>query len=200
MTKSANNNDVLRDLMEDLIRHSKEVDQRFEENDRILTERFKKTEELIKELSKDVKANTRQWGNLANRLGTLVEDFFIPSIDIVIEKRFDCKVRRISPRLLERLNGNEMEIDILVESNDKRVFIIEVKSKPDKIDYIDYFREKLDRFLIFFPEYTDYKLIPIYAGLNMNQSTINKLTNENIYAMIIKGDMLEIPNYEEVNT
>ncbi len=42
------------------------------------------------------------------------------------------------------------------------------------------------------------KLIPVYGGLSMNESTINFLTNNDIYGVIFKGDILEIPNFDDL--
>jgi len=76
--------------------------------------------------------------------------------------------------------------------------MVGVKSKPNRVEYIGDLKDDIKKFFHFFPEYNGYKLIPIYAGLNMAESTINKLTKEKIYAMVVKGDILEIVNLKEV--
>ena len=55
------------------------------EDTRQLKEEFK---EFKNEMKKDIKHLNKQWGHLAQKMGTLVEDIFSPSFDIVIEKSF----------------------------------------------------------------------------------------------------------------
>jgi len=140
-----------------------------------------------------------QWGNLANKMGTLVEDIFSPSIDQVIQKHFRVQCDIIDTNKLIRKGKESLELDILALSREtKQAFIVEVKSSPDRIEYIDKFIEKLKRVPQFLPELEDYTLIGIYAGLNMNEETVNILTQKKLYAMIVKGDILEIVNLDKV--
>lgn len=133
-------------------------------------------------------------------MGTLVEDIFAPSIDIVLKKTFDYDYIKIMPNMRKRKReeGREIEIDILVETTTKQVVIIEVKSNPNRQDNIDLFKKKLNDFLDFFPEYDGYEIIPIYAALNIHKSTIDSLTKHKIYAMVMRGDMLEVVNLKQV--
>lgn len=140
-----------------------------------------------------------QWGNLANKMGTLVEDIFSPSIDQAIQKHFRVQCDIIDTNKLIRKGKESLELDILALSREtKQAFIVEVKSSPDRIEYIDKFIEKLKRVPQFLPELEDYTLIGIYAGLNMNEETVNILTQKKLYAMIVKGDILEIVNFDKV--
>jgi|GEM_PF-665136 len=140
-----------------------------------------------------------QWGNLANKMGTLVEDIFSPSIDQAIQKHFRVQCDIIDTNKLIRKGKESLELDILALSREtKQAFIVEVKSSPDRIEYIDKFIEKLKRVPQFLPELEDYTLIGIYAGLNMNEETVNILTQKKLYAMIVKGDILEIVNLDKV--
>lgn len=45
-----------------------------------------------------------------------------------------------------------------------------------------------------------YKVYPIYGGLSMRDSTIKMLTNEGIFAIIFKGNVLEIVNFDEMQS
>jgi hypothetical protein len=132
-------------------------------------------------------------------MGTLVEDIFLPSIDTFLVKTFNCSITTTAPRIKRHVGSDEMQIDIFVACEDKRVFFIEVKSNPNKVKYIDDFKEDLENFTKFFPEYADYTLIPIYAALNMPESIINRLKKEKIYAIVLKGDVLEIVNLDKIS-
>jgi len=82
--------------------------------------------------------------------------------------------------------------------SDEKTFVIEVKSSPDKADYVNDFIEKLKTLPDFLPEIKGYQVIPMYAALDMEQGTINLLTRNHIYALVVKGDILELVNFQEV--
>ncbi|NSW77086.1 MAG: hypothetical protein HPY68_10030, partial [Candidatus Atribacteria bacterium] len=70
-----------------------------------------------------------QWGNLANRLGTLVEDIFAPSIDRALERYFGVLPDVIDVKKLVRREGKSLEIDILALSEkEQKAYVVEVKS------------------------------------------------------------------------
>ncbi|MBC7320006.1 hypothetical protein H5T89_05120, partial [bacterium] len=107
-----------------------------------------------------------------------------------------------TPKLLThtvkfRKDGKTLEIDILAYTEDK-AFIVEVKSSPDRKGYVEDFMEKLKSLPEFIPEIEKYRVVPIYAGLSMEETTIELLTKNSIYAMVVKGDILEIVNFEKI--
>jgi hypothetical protein len=139
----------------------------------------------------------KRWGELARKMGTLIEDIFIPSFDPMIEKYFGLTLKDVMPRRKVRKNEETLELDILAYAGEK-AFVVEVKSSPDRVEYVYDFLEKLKTLPDFIPEIKKYQIIPIYAALNMENSTINLLTKNHIYALIVKGDILEIVNFQEV--
>ena len=116
----------------------------------------------------------KRWGDLANKMGTLVEDIFIPSFDIMLKRYFGVTPKRTSSRMKLRNENREIELDIIGFTED-RAFIVEVKSSPDRQGYIDDFIEKLKVLPEFLPEIESYEVVPIYAGLTMSESTIEYL-------------------------
>ena len=148
---------------------------------------------------KNIENLNRQWGNLANKLGTLVEDIFAPSIDIVIKKHFKIAPDRIYTNLLVRKNGDELELDIVASSvKEKKLFVVEVKANPDREEYVERFQRKLSMVFEYLPEYAGFELLPIYAGFSMKENTVKKLSQLGIYAMVVRGDILEIVNFDDV--
>ncbi|MGB9681966.1 MAG: hypothetical protein ACPL1I_03150 [bacterium] len=152
---------------------------------------------LIKQWEEERREMYKRWGELANKMGTLVEDIFFPSFEIMLKRYFNVIPKRVSSRMKLRDKDREIELDI-VGFTEKEVFIVEVKSSPDRAGYVDDFIEKLKVLPDFMPEIKDYKVIPIYAGLTMSDKTIEYLTKNNIYAMVVKGDILEIVNFEDL--
>ena len=209
--------DRLEDLMAGLIEQARITQQQIAETNARIEGYIQSTQQQIDRLSiemrdfkdemldfkewskRNIENLNLQWGNLANKMGTLVEDIFSPSIDQVIQKHFRVQCDIIDTNKLIRKGKESLELDILALSREtKQAFIVEVKSSPDRIEYIDKFIEKLKRVPQFLPELEDYTLIGIYAGLNMNEETVNILTQKKLYAMIVKGDILEIVNFDKV--
>ena len=137
------------------------------------------------------------WQKLALKMGTLAEDIFYPSFDIMLKRYFGVTPKRTSSRTKLRNKNKEIELDIVGFTEDK-VFIVEVEISPDRQGYIDEFIEKLKVLPEFLPEIKSYEVVPIYAGLTMSEGTIEYLTKNNIYALIVNGDILEIANFNKV--
>ena len=152
--------------------------------------------EFKDEMRESRKTMDKRWGDLARKMGTLVEDIFIPSFDLAIEKYFGLTLKDVMPRRKIRQNEETLELDILAYAGEK-AFVVEVKSSPDRVEYVHDFLEKLKLLPDFIPEIKKYQVIPIYAALNMEKSTINLLTKNHIYALVVKGDILEIVNFQE---
>ena len=158
----------------------------------------------MKEFKDEMRASKKEmdkkWGELAKKMGTLIEDIFIPSLDLTIEKYFNVTPHDVMPRRKVRKNGKSktMEIDILALA-DNQAFVVEVKASPNRLEYVYDFIEKIKTIPDFIPEIKNYKVIPIYAALDMEERTISLLTKNNIYAMILRGDILEIINFKDVS-
>ncbi len=149
---------------------------------------------------KNIENMNKQWGALANKMGILVEDIFAPSMEIALSKYFNISPEIIDVRKYIRRGGESLEIDILALSeSQKKAFVVEVKANPDKVEYIEDFMKKLEQLREFLPVLKDYRLYPIYAALDMKAKTVELLTLKGIYAMIVKGDILEIVNFEDLN-
>lgn len=163
----------------------------------------KKNIESLNKTTQKLEANietmNKQWGNLANKLGTLVEDIFIPSIDIAIEKYFNCSPDIIERKKIKKGGKVVIEIDILALCEEKKkAFIVEVKASPDYLENIESFIKLLEVAPHYLPEIKGYEVIKLYGGLSMKNETINRLTNLGIYAMVVRGDVLSISNFEEL--
>ncbi|RKO65646.1 NERD domain-containing protein [Desulfofundulus salinus] len=136
----------------------------------------------------------KKWGELARKMGTLIEDIFVPSIDLAIEKYFHVVVKDVMPCRKIRRDGRTFEVDILALAGDL-AFVVEVKASPNRVEYVHDFMEKLSQLPGFIPEVRDKKIVPIYAALDMAGSTVDLLTKNGIYAMVVRGDILEIVNF-----
>lgn len=99
---------------------------------------------MIKSLEKTIQEMKKKWGELSNRLGTLVEDIFAPSISMCIQKHFGIRPDVVDKNKEVEKEGDNLEIDILALNREKKkAFVVEVKAKPDKKEYIEDFEEKI---------------------------------------------------------
>ena len=168
------------------------------------TETFKQNvNKTIAEMKEEHKRMNKQWGDLANKLGTVVEDIIAPAVSPVVKKYFNCEVDDLQVRRKkkDRKTGLKDEFDVIAVSEEcKTIFLVEVKSFP-RIEYINEFKDqKIDRFLSLFPEYREYKLVPIFASLRLEDDIINYLTKNKIYAMAYREwEYMDLLNFDKLN-
>ncbi len=129
-----------------------------------------------------IKENNKQWGALANKLGTIVEDLIFPASRPVIESVFNVTLQQLSMRVVRRSNDLKEEFDVVALS-DEQVFLIEVKSTP-RIDYLtDFVDRKIAVFRQLFPEYASMRLVPIFASISIPDDFIRTATNRKVFVM-----------------
>jgi len=176
-----------------------EVNKQREEDRKYWNEQWEKAK---KEREEDRKRFNKEWGALSNKLGTIVEDIIFPATRPVLESYFKCKITDLSLNREKIKDGLQDEFDVIAVSDEcKTVFLIEVKSTP-KIDYIDDFRNnKIERFRKLFDEYKDYKLVPIFASLRLQDNIINYLTKHKIYAMAFREwECMDLLNFDSIKS
>jgi hypothetical protein len=157
--------------------------------------RFKDRMEL------EVKRINKQWGDLANKMGTLVEDIVAPVIPRVAKDIFGCEdiedfmVRRYKTKPHDK--SSRKEFDVIAVCRNK-VILNETKATP-RTSYIDDFIEflKNKEFEDYFPEYKEKELIPIFSSLYLPPDVVTRLSNNRIYAMAMSDTTMEILNYEQ---
>jgi chromosome segregation ATPase len=176
-----------------------EVNKQREEDRKYWNEQWEKAK---KEREEDRKRFNKEWGALSNKLGTIVEDIIFPATRPVLESYFKCKITDLSLNREKIKDDLQDEFDVIAVSDEcKTVFLIEVKSTP-KIDYIDDFRNnKIERFRKLFDEYKDYKLVPIFASLRLQDNIINYLTKHKIYAMAFREwEYMDLLNFDSIKS
>lgn len=134
--------------------------------------------------------------------GTLVENMAAPDARIISESRFGfthpialmIRPVRHKPNDLSSLK----ELDILVVDKDN-VLLVECKSNP-RPEYARVFARyiKSGEFFEYYPEYIGKKLIPVFASVYIPDNVMKYLTTNRIYAMGLKGDIMDILNMDEI--
>ena len=164
---------------------------------------FKDEMKDFKDEAKDYKKEmNKKWGEMANRLGTIVEDIVAPSISGIAERYFGCKdmedfmVRRFKRSSIDK--ARRREFDIIAVCEDK-VILNETKSTP-RLNHVESFINfiKNNEFYQFFPEYKDKYLIPIFSSLYLPNDIIETLSENKIYALAMSDDTMDIINFNNV--
>ncbi|MEZ0323477.1 MAG: hypothetical protein ABWJ98_04110 [Hydrogenothermaceae bacterium] len=161
-------------------------------------ERDKRYEEEKKEIQREW---NKRWGELSNKLGTIVEDIIFPATEPVLTSYFKCELDTLSMNVKRKKGNLKDEFDVVAVSQEiKTVFLIEVKSTP-KVEYINEFKDKkVERFKKLFTEFNDYKLVLIFASLRLEDDIVNYLTKNGIYAMAYREwEYMDILNFDKLN-
>jgi len=157
--------------------------------------------EFKEESRADRKQMNKQWGELAHKMGTIVEDIVAPNIPRIAREYFgfgeieDFMVRRQVRNKKDRAKRREFDV---IAVGENQVIINETKSTP-RIDYIDQFIELLPQIEDYFPEYAGKKIIPIFASLYIGEDVVNYLTRNRIYAMGMGEETMELINFQKVS-
>ncbi len=199
---------IVRKLSEAQLHNQRELSQifsRMDEREKKVDERMEKRhQELIDfkdEMKNDRKQMNKQWGDLANRMGTVVEDIVRPNIPTICKEYFKCEPNIIMTRQFIRTpdKSQSAEFDIIAVCDDF-VLLNETKTTAT-LEYINTFSEfvKSGKFFNFFPIYSELKLVPVFSAINITDKLIDELTNKGIYAMVPKGNTMDLINFKQIN-
>ena len=187
-----------------------QLNQTAEERNKAAEERNKAAEERLtrfeqdmrkyrEETNKDIKEMKRQWGDLSNKLGTIIEDVLAPNLPRLAEEifklgeviKFSIRNRRVIPG-----TRNRNEFDTVVECLGG-VVVGEAKSNPS-IEYAEQFLKKMSVFFDFYPECKGKKVIPVFGSWSIPAPVITRLTELGIYALQMGEDTMELVNAKEL--
>jgi len=157
-------------------------------------------EAFKEEMNEGRKKMYKMWGELANKMGTLVEDIVAPNIPRIAKEYFGAEELdfwgvRISKRNVKD-RSKKREFDVIAMWNDK-VIINETKSTL-KVEYINEFMNVLREIEDYFPEYKEKEIIPIFSSLYLSDEIVKYLTKKRIYAMALRDDTMDLLNFEKI--
>nr|WCC90924.1 hypothetical protein [Desulfobacteraceae bacterium] len=177
-------------LFKETDKNFKETEKRFKETD----EKFKQTDEKFKQTDKKINALRdlfeTQWGKLMEALveGGVTQKFQERGIE----------VNEVYQRIKKHLNGQNMEIDILLV-DDTTVIVIEVKTTL-KVDHVNTFFERLKRFPTFFSRYKNCDIYGAVAALSIDQHADIYAEKNGLFVIKVGGEgLLKIINAPEFN-
>lgn len=160
------------------------------------------TQATIEEMKQDSKKMrddmNKKWGDLANKWGTIVEDLVAPNVEALGEKYFNLKDCDTFITNMKKRKPRDKEFDVIAVY-EASVILVEVKSTPRTSyieDFIDFIKNK--EFYSFFPEYKDKEVIPVFASLNIPEESVKHLSRNNILAMAMSDNIMDIINPEVI--
>jgi hypothetical protein len=138
----------------------------------------------------------KKWGDLSNKLGTIIEDILAPNLPRLALEYFGFgSVEEFSIRHSRRSPGDRSkvgEFDAIV-IGETAVILGEAKSTPS-LEYADQFASKARTFFDYFPEHQSKRLILIFGSWSIPESIVTRLTGQGIYAMQMGNDTMDLVN------
>jgi DNA repair exonuclease SbcCD ATPase subunit len=168
--------------------------QRAEENRKRSAEFDRRWEVQRKENHKILKDMKKQWGDLANKMGTVAEDVVAPNIPRLALEEFgfskvnDLMVR--ASRASRRGTSRTAEFDIVCAGPEK-VIVAEVKSTPT-VEKIREVPERIKEFYDFYPEYEGLELIPVVASWSFPKRLLVEVSACGLYGLAMGEETMDI--------
>ncbi|MCC6136378.1 MAG: hypothetical protein IT491_13590 [Gammaproteobacteria bacterium] len=136
----------------------------------------------------------RRWGELANKMGTLVEDLVAPSLPRIVQEMLGQEVADLSVRRKRRLqDGRTWEFDGIVVTAGGQVGLNSTKSTLHSAG-VDHFAKEVAAFREFFPEYASYPVVGILASLSVEESVLNYAERCGLIVLGVGDELMEIKN------
>jgi hypothetical protein len=177
---------------------SQETNQRNQETERKILAVSQEVSEVNKELSKQISAVNKQIsavnkqiGDLGGKWGRFVENMVAPACETIFLKR-GIPVHQVGQRITKRLNGQTLEIDVLVTNAD-HVLVVEVKSSLG-VDDVKALIEDLTQFRQFFPEYNQKQLYGAVAGIEIEEGADKYAYRQGLFVLAQAGETVTILN------
>ena len=138
--------------------------------------------------------HNKRWGELANRLGTVIEDIILPGAPFALKKKFGTEIQNISVRVKLRNPQTKMqeEFDLIAIGDDNKIYTVEVKSKINN-NAVESALEKARNLKELF--YPDRDVIALLGTLSCdNESVKNYASKNGVFIIAMRGEYLEIVN------
>jgi hypothetical protein len=142
----------------------------------------------------------REWGQLANKLGTMAEDLVAPSVSRILRETVGCSDDQIDlvavrTRRRSTLDRSRMQEFDVVAACGEYALVNETKSSLHPED-VDKFIKMLEGVREFFPEFADKKVIGAIGSLYVDHSLV---AHGERYGLIVLGfgdDVMQVLNSE----
>ena len=139
----------------------------------------------------------RQWGELANKMGTMAEDLVAPSIGHILRETVGCPEDRIEATAvrvhkIDPATGDSAEFDVLAACGDY-LLLNETKSQL-RVSDVRRFRTRLPQVRRFFPEYADKKIVGAIASLYVDENLVRLGEKLGLVVLGFGDDVMQVLN------
>ena len=158
--------------------------------------------EMKEQAARERKEMNQRWGELANKMGTIVEDIVAPSIRRLAREVFDCgDLRAFYTRTVRTRSDDpsrEREFDALYVGT-QAVLLNETKASA-RPEYARAFVQFLEsgQFAQYVPEYPRLPIVPVFSSLSIPADVVTYLTRRGIYAVAMGDEAMQVLNLDEV--
>ena len=185
---------------ESMARLERIVERREQEGAREREESAREREESARE-RRDM---NKRWGELANKMGTVVEDIVAPSARRLAREVFDCgDLQRFLTRasvIRSDDRSRTREFDALYVGT-RAVLLNQTNSSPRAEDaraFVEFLQS--GEFARYFPEYAELPIVPAFSSLNIPDDMVTYLTRRGVYALAMGDEALQVLNLEAVRS
>ena len=180
------------------------VERREQEAARDREEAARERREDREEAARERREMNKRWGELANKMGTVVEDIVAPSVRRLARELFECGdlvyfgTRQTVTRDDDR--SRTREFDALYVGT-RAVLLNETKSSPRSADaraFVAFLRS--GEFGGFFPQHRELPIVPAFSSLSIPDDMVTYLTRHGIYALAMGDEALQVLNLQAVRS
>ena len=175
-----------------------------EESARFRAEMARDREEMKQQADRERREMNKRWGELANKMGTVVEDIVAPSIQRLARAVFDCGEPQYFGTRVSLSRGDDRsrrrEFDALYVGT-RAVLLNETKSSPRASD-ARRFAEFLEsgEFARYFPQYRELPIVAAFSSLSIPDDMVTWLTRRGIYAIAMGDEAMQVLNLDAVRS
>lgn len=138
-------------------------------------------------------AMNRQWGDLANKLGSVVEDLVYPTLPRILRDMLGRDIMDLGIRRKRRLaDGRVKEFDAVAVMTDL-AGLNSTKATWTSAD-VDRFVDDIPVFREFFPEYRELPVVGILAMLAVEDSVLNYAMKSGFLVLAVGDELMEVKN------
>ena len=200
----------LKQMMADLLRSQIETDRRFQETERLLTEKFQETDRRFQETERlltekfqetdrrfqetDRKLDKRfneLYGLFSSQWGRLVESLVEGDLVRILQER-GIEVEQTSPRVKGSHEGKNYEFDIIA-LNGTEVVVVEVKTTL-KPKHVRKFLDKMGSFKTWVKRYAPSTVYGAVAFLQADAGAEQMAENKGLFVIRATGDSAAVVN------
>lgn len=135
----------------------------------------------------------RRWGEISDKMGTMVKDLIWPSLERIVEELVGQEVLQLVIGYRRRRpDGSMQEFDAIAVTVDT-VFLNRTKSTLRSSD-VDKFTQEIDTFRELFPEYQSYPLVGVLASLAVEASVLSYAERTGFVVLAVGDQLMDIQN------